>query len=228
MALLAIQIGVQPMLIKECIEKKVNTVFYSAYDTQDRHTPVRHCLMNMRFHYQPPGLKLSHCIHLYIFFDHELKDTIQHCVDICRCTVHGCKINNKSQVILHSIVVGQELMKVVIAFIMMQLEFKGRAHELMLQVKPLESITLGAIPAIIYAVQNLLCQMGYQVCVCVCVCMSLCLCRTLSLCIYAQTRTHTPRTSEPQKSVFQSAQPDQDSVDSWVIKFTNIYTYLSI
>ena len=130
--------------------------------------------------------------------------------------------------ILHSIVVGQELMKVVIAFIMMQLEFKGRAHELMLQVKPLESITLGAIPAIIYAVQNLLCQMGYQVCVCVSVCMSLCLSHTHSLCIYAQTRTHTPHTSEPQNSVFQSAQPDQDSVDSWVIKFTNIYTYLSI
>ena len=67
-----------------------------------------------------------------------------------------------TQVIVVSVVIGQELMKVVLAFSMIQLEFRGRAHVLLQQFRLAESLRLGAIPAAIYAVQNLLCQLGYR------------------------------------------------------------------
>jgi UDP-sugar transporter A1/2/3 len=53
-------------------------------------------------------------------------------------------------------------MKVVMAFCMLQLEFRGQAHLVLQQFNVAESLRLGAIPAAIYAVQNLLCQVGYR------------------------------------------------------------------
>ena len=69
---------------------------------------------------------------------------------------------DKDQVALVSVVVGQELMKLVIAFFMLQIECRGQLRAVLDGFSMRESVKLGALPSVIYAVQNLLCQVGYQ------------------------------------------------------------------
>ena len=69
---------------------------------------------------------------------------------------------DKLQVALVSVVVGQELMKLVIAFFMLQIECRGQLRAVLDGSSMRESVKLGALPSVIYAVQNLLCQVGYQ------------------------------------------------------------------
>ena len=153
MALLALQIGVQPVLVDECVDKEKVSVqsckpsLFSAISTLKN-------LMRMHARVFP-----SHA--------HECRSARCGCRTLfCVVVVSGHAplifVWYHTQVIIVSIVIGQELMKVVLAFCMIQLEFRGKAHVLLQQFRLAESLRLGAIPAAIYAVQNLLCQLGYR------------------------------------------------------------------
>ena len=68
---------------------------------------------------------------------------------------------DKEKVSIESLVFGQEILKAAIALCMFLFEFRGKTHELP-RVDLRDSIRLAAVPATLYAIQNILCVLAYR------------------------------------------------------------------